>query len=122
MTTVSILPIASVSGEKSYRAIAGNKYGVGKTAGQALDGLTAQLGESGFTALLVIQDFNPDQFFSDDQQKRLSELMSLWRLARDRGEMLLPEQQLELDSLVDAELRAATARTAALMQSHSFRY
>lgn len=122
MTTVSILPIASVNGEKSYRAIAGNKYSVGKTAGQALDRLTTQLGESGFTALLVIQNFNPDQFFGDDQQKRLSELMDLWRLARDRGEILLPEQQIELDSLVDAELGAATARTAALMQSHSFSY
>jgi hypothetical protein len=41
MTTVSILPISGVSGEKSYRAIAGEKQCVGKTAGQALDGLSA---------------------------------------------------------------------------------
>ena len=116
MTTVSILPISSVSGEKSYRAIAGDKQWVGKTAGQALDGLTAQLGESGFSALLVIQSFHPDPFFSADQQKRLSELMDLWRVARDRGETLLLEQQAELDNLVDAELKAATARTTALIQ------
>lgn len=116
MTTVSILPISSVTGEKSYRAISGDKQWVGKTAGQALDGLTAQLGESRFSALLVIQSFHPDLFFSADQQKRLSELMDLWRVARDRGETLLLEQQAELDSLVDAELRAATARTTALIQ------
>lgn len=116
MTTVSILPISSVSGEKSYRAIAGDKQWVGKTAGQALDGLTAQLGETEFSGLLVIQSFRPDSFFSADRQKRLSELMSLWRAARDRGEALLPEQQAELDTLVDAELSAATARTTALMQ------
>jgi hypothetical protein len=116
MTTVSILPISSVSGEKSYRAIAGDKQGVGKTAGQALDGLTAQLGEDDFSALIVIKSFHPDLFFSADQQKRLSELMNLWRVARDRGETLLLEQQAELDNLVDAELRAATARTTALMQ------
>lgn len=116
MTTVSILPISSVSGEKSYRAIAGDKQWVGKTAGQALDGLTAQLGEDDFSALIVIKSFHPDLFFSADQQKRLSELMNLWRVARDRGETLLLEQQAELDNLVDAELRAATARTTALMQ------
>jgi hypothetical protein len=116
MTTVSILPISGVSGEKSYRAIAGDKQWIGKTAGQALDGLTAQLGGSGFGALLVIQSFNPDLFFSADQQNRLSELMDLWRVARDRGEALPLNQQAELDALVDAELRAATARTNTLMQ------
>lgn len=116
MTTVSILPISNASGEKSYRAIAGDKQGVGKTAGQALDGLTAQLGEADFSALLIIQNFNADLFFSADQQRRLSELMRLWRIARDRGGNLRQEQQAELDALVDAELRAATARTAALMQ------
>ena len=119
MTTVSILPISSVSGEKAYRAISGDKQWVGKTAGQALDGLTAQLGEIDFSALLVIQNFNADLFFNADQQKRLSELMSLWRVARDLGETLLLDQQAELDTLVDAELRAATARTAALMQQIS---
>ncbi|MDI9637767.1 hypothetical protein QM565_18725 [Geitlerinema splendidum] len=42
--------------------------------------------------------------------------MDLWRTARDRGESFPPEQQAELDSLVKAELKAATARTAALVQ------
>lgn len=110
MTTVSILPISDTNGAKSYRAIAGNKHSVGKTAGQALDALTAQLGEIEFSALLFIQNFHPDPFFSAEQQKRLSELMSLWRLARDRGQELPAEQQTELDKLVEAELKAATAR------------
>jgi hypothetical protein len=48
MTTVAIVPI-SVNGEKSYRAIAGDKHSVGKTAGQALDALTAQLDEIEFS-------------------------------------------------------------------------
>jgi hypothetical protein len=43
-----------------------------------------------------MKSFFPDQFFSAKQQKRLSELMSLWRSARDLGEELSPEQQLEL--------------------------
>jgi hypothetical protein len=119
MTTVAILPISDPGGEKSYRAIAGDKQSVGKTAGQALDALTAQLGETEFSALLVIQSFHPDSFFTAEQQERLSELMSLWRLARDQGQALPPERQAELDTLVEAELRAATARTAVLMQSGS---
>ncbi|XWK89547.1 MAG: hypothetical protein U7127_05655 [Phormidium sp.] len=119
MTTVSILPISDSNGDKCYRAIAGNKHSVGKTAGQALDALTAQLGEMEFSALLFIQSFHPDPFFSAEQQKRLSELMSLWRLARDRGQELPAEQQTELDKLVEAELKAATARSVALMQQEN---
>lgn len=116
MTKVTILPVTDTSGERSYRAIAGDKQSVGKTAGQALDALIIQLGETEFSALLVIQSFRPDQFFNAAQQKRLSELMELWRDARDRGRLLAPEQQAELDRLVEAELAAATARTTALMQ------
>ena len=119
MTTVAILPICDPSGEKSYRAIAGDKHSVGKTAGQALDALTAQLGETEYRALLVIQSFRPDSFFNAKQQERLSELMSLWRLARDQGQPLPPEQQAELDALVEAELRAATARTAEYLEINS---
>ncbi|MFH7245501.1 MAG: hypothetical protein ACHWZW_21920 [Spirulina sp.] len=116
MTTVAILPISNPNGEKAYRAVAGDKYSVGKTAGQALDALTAQLDEVEFSALLVIQSFRPDSFFSAEQQERLSELMNLWRSARDQGQELPPEQQAELDNLVEIELQAATTRTSALMQ------
>ncbi|NJP08461.1 MAG: hypothetical protein HC866_02445 [Leptolyngbyaceae cyanobacterium RU_5_1] len=63
MATVAIVPISNASGEKSYRAIASDKQSVGKTAGQALDALTAQLGETEFSTLLVIQSFRPDPFF-----------------------------------------------------------
>ncbi len=116
MTTVAILPISSINGEKSYRAIAGDKQSTGKTAGQALDSLTTQLGETDFSGMLIIQSFQPDSFFSTEQQKRLSELMNHWRIARDRGQELPSEQQTELDNLVEAELKAATNRTKLLMQ------
>ncbi|WP_445247256.1 hypothetical protein [Microcoleus sp. OTE_8_concoct_300] len=116
MTTVAILPVLNTNGEKSYRAIAGDRQSVGKTAGQALDALTALLGETDFSALIVIQSFNPDEFFTVQQQKRLSELMNLWRTARDRGQSLSPKQQAELESLVEIELQAATVRTGVLVQ------
>ena len=116
MATVSILPISDPKGEKSYRALAGDKHSEGKTAGQALDALTAQLGEIEFSAIVLIQSFQPDSFFGAKQQKRLSELMDLWRLTRDQGQELPTNQQQELDQLVEAELKAATARTI-LIQS-----
>jgi hypothetical protein len=116
MTTVAILPISDASGERIYRAVAGDKQSTGKTAGEALDALTAQLEGNEFSTLLIIQSFRPDWFFSTEQQQRLSDLMNLWRTARDQGQTLPPEQQAELDSLVEAELKAATARTAALVQ------
>jgi hypothetical protein len=116
MTTVAISPVSDANGEKIYRAVAGDKQSTGKTAGEALDALTAQLEGDEFSTLLIIQSFRPDWFFSAFQQQRLSELMNLWRTARDEGQSLSPEQQAELDSLVEAELKAATARTAALVQ------
>ena len=119
MTTVAILPVFNASGEKSYRAVAGDRESVGQTAGQALDALTALLGEINFSALIVIQSFNPDEFFTVQQQKRLSELMNLWRTARDRGQTLSSTQQAELQSLVEVELKAATLRTSALVQQLS---
>lgn len=116
MPTVAILPISDSSGERAYRAVAGDKHSTGKTPGQALDALTAQLGQAEFSALLLIQNFCPDSFFNAEQQGRLAALMDLWRAARNQGQDLPPDQQAELDALVEAELRAATARTAALMQ------
>jgi hypothetical protein len=116
MTTVAILPVSDASGERIYRAVAGDKQSTGKTAGEALDALTAQLESDEFSTLLIIQSFRPDWFFSTEQQQRLSKLMNLWRTARDQGQSLPLEQQAELDSLVEAELKAATARTAALVQ------
>ncbi|BAZ08953.1 hypothetical protein NIES4071_07590 [Calothrix sp. NIES-4071] len=119
MTTVAIQPIQDESGKRYYRAVAGNKQSVGKTAGQALDALTTQLGETEFNGVLLLQSFRPDQFFNIEQQKRLSQLMELWREARDKGESLPEELQAELDSLVEAELNAATNRTVFLMQQQS---
>lgn len=116
MTPVAILPISDAQGERSYRAITGDKQSVGKTAGQALDALTAQLDQGEFTGLLLLQSFQPDLFFTTAQQERLSELMNLWRAARDQEQGFPTELQSELDQLVEAELRAATARTASLLQ------
>lgn len=116
MNTVAILPIAAPNGETSYQATSGNTQSIGKTAGQALDALVAQLDEPGFNGLLVIQSFRPDTLFTEAQQSRLAALMTLWHNARDQGQDLPSEQQNELDQLVELELNAATARTTALVE------
>ena len=63
--------------------------------------------------LVIVQSHRPDQFFTAQQQRRLSELMARWRAARDAGDSLPPAEQAELDALVDAEVRASGQRAAA---------
>ena len=116
MTTVAILPEPTDSGQVAYRAIAGKRQSIGKTAGEALDALTASLPENDAGTLVIVQHQYPDHFFTAEQQARLRELMLRWRTVRDAGTSLSPSEQAELDALADAELKAASQRTAALLQ------
>lgn len=119
MTTVAIQPILDVLEQRSYRAVAGDKQFIGKTAALALDALTTQLGEMEFRAILMLQSFRPDQFFGIEQQKRLSELMELWRKACDEEKSFPAGLQAELESLVKSELNATAERAKFLMQQQS---
>jgi hypothetical protein len=56
----------------------------------------------------------PDAPFTEAQQQRLAELMARWRAARDAGTALPLQDQADLAALVEAEPRAAAARSAAL--------
>jgi len=116
MTTIAIVPDNSHHSTARFRAVAGEAQSVGATVGQALDALRAQLGESEQTTLVVVQPMRPDELFTAAQRQRLAELMDHWRAARDAGTALSPEEQAELDALVEAELRAATDRSAALVR------
>ena len=116
MTTISILPENPGGPATAYRAIAGSVESVGRTAGEALDGVMAQLDATATGTLAVVQQLQPDEFFTAQQQRRLGELMDSWRQARDTGGSLSLELQSELASLVDAEVRAAGARATALLR------
>src|SRR4051812_17221803 len=116
MTRVAIVPEETESGQVSYRAIAGRKQSVGKTAGEALDALTSSLGNEEAGTLVVVQHQRPDQYFTAEQQKRMNELMVRWRAARDAGGALAATEQAELDALVAAEVRAANDRAAAMLR------
>jgi hypothetical protein len=113
MTTVAILPVETVGGITVYQAVAGRRMAEGKTAGQALDALTAQYPEVERDSLLVVQQLRPDAYFSADQQSRLQSLLERWRNVREQGHELSPDEQAELESLVDAEVEASGRRAAA---------
>jgi hypothetical protein len=115
MTTIAIVP-ESVGPPQRYRAVAGNKQSVGKTAGEALDALTAQLDEAERGTLVVVQSFRPDAFFTAPQRQRLEELWGRWRAAREAGKALAPEEQAELEALVQAEVQGSAERAQALLQ------
>jgi hypothetical protein len=114
MTKVAILPIPSEQGVLSYRAIAGEKYAQGQTAGEALDALTAQLSADEASTLIIVQSLRPDRFFTAAQQQRLDALMARWRTLREQGTPLPTDEQTELEALIEAELQASAARAAAL--------
>lgn len=115
MTKVAILQEPTNDGGLAYRAISGTKQSVGKTAGEALDALTAELPSEETGTLVVIQHGRPDRFFNAEQQSRLRELMKRWNDRRNAGSRLSSADQAELDTLIAAELRGAEARAAALL-------
>jgi hypothetical protein len=114
MTSIAILPVPGKQGEVAFEAVAGAQRSEGRTAGEALDALTAQLRQDDGSTLILLQHQRPDAFFAVAQQLRLRELMERWRAARDRGESLPAGEQAELDALVATELAAAGERAAAL--------
>lgn len=105
MTTITILPE-----EKKFRAVSGNRESFGRTAGEALDALTAQLDEKEGGTLVVIQNRRADKFFNSSQQKRLTELM-----AKRKAQLLSVDEETELENLVEAELEGAKRRAEEML-------
>jgi hypothetical protein len=108
MTTITITP----ERPDIFRAITGDKESIGRTAGEALDALTSQLGDDENGTLVVIQNHRADRFFSAGQQSRLLELTE-----RDRTGSLSVEEREELESLIQLELDAARQRAEAMLNA-----
>lgn len=113
MTTVLIVP--ETQNGKGFRAVAGEKESFGQTMGEALDALAATLDES-HDQVVLLQDFRPDEFFTEDQQRRLSFLMTRWRAARDAGQEFSAIEQNELEYLIETELAGSAKRAERLME------
>ena len=116
MTTITILPEAVGKDGVIYRAISGSRISEGKSAGEALDALATQLSEEETGTLVIVQNLRPDRFFTAQQKERLEELMRQWRSARSANDTLPAEEQIELEQLIEAELKAATSRARGASQ------
>lgn len=105
----------------TYRAVRGRQQAEGKTAGQALDSLEKILISAGESAnsLIILQRFQADAFFTEDQQQRLQELMSQFHDTLANDGTLSPDERRELEQLVDTEWIAAIARTANMVAQTS---
>ena len=109
--TVTVFPEAPTRD----RLCATGREVVGATLGSALDALVAGGGMEGATSVIVLRHATPDQFFTAEQQERLTALMARWREARDSGGGLPDAEQAELEALVRHEQAAMLARTRALV-------
>ena len=108
MRTVVVLP--TNQNGKHFRAISGEKESYGETVGEALDAMTEELELKNRNAVVLIQDFSPDEFFTEAQQLRLGELMEKWRNARDECGIWSAEEQEELERLIEIELEGSGKR------------
>jgi hypothetical protein len=114
MTKIDLVQGAVSGDEMAFHAITAHHQAMGRTPGQALDALTAQLPAEEIDTLIIVRSLHPDRFFTETQRQRLEQLMAFWRSARDAGTALPADEQSELESLIDAEVRAAAQRAAAL--------
>ena len=116
MCKVMIHQIRSEDSVVVFRATAGQKQATGRTAGQALDALIAQLPAVDVDTVVIVQSIQPDRYFTAKERERLEELVALKREALAKNSSLSPEQTTELENLVEAELQAATVRAEALSE------
>lgn len=115
MTTIAILPVPTDEGGVTYHAKAGGKRSQGRTIGEALDALTAQLPDDGADLLVVVQSLRPDRFFTAARLHHLRGLLTSWRLvawkqAGGTTPVRLSQGEVELDAVIEAEALAAANR------------
>ncbi len=82
------------------------------TIGEALDALTVQFENGDKETLFIVQRFQPDEFFTAEQQNRLAQLMQKLRQTGAENRTMNPKEKTELESLIDAELEGSAKRTA----------
>ena len=114
MTKVAVYRESVSQESMPFRAVSGRNQAMGRTAGEALDALAAQLPQEDADNLVIIRNMRPDRFFGAEQRRRLEELMVLRCEAIAANSHLTAQQEAELEQLVDDEVRAATCRATAL--------
>jgi hypothetical protein len=115
--TIEIFQETNNRKQTGYRAVRGKQQAKGKTPGQPLDSLEKLLTteENAANSLIILQRFQPDAFFTKDQQESLQLLLGQFRQALDTGEELSQEERAKLEQLVDAEWIGAIARATTIL-------
>lgn len=118
MATLEILQESAQAGRTRYRARWGNRQVAAETPGKALDALYAMRdqGEGNQTTVILLHHFGPDRFFGEAEQTRLGDLMDEFHDSLRSAESLSAAEQAELESLVEAELRASAHRATTLAE------
>ena len=111
MGAITILPTRYP--EASFEAAQGELSAKGRTAGEALDALTALLGTSA-THVVIVQSQRPDRFFGAAERARLQILMQRFQATQAPGTSLNGAEREELESLINAELEASAAHAQEL--------
>lgn len=117
MRKITIVGMDDGTNHGSFRAYTNHCEGTGETAGQALDNLAKKMGPTKDMMVIVVQSTEPDEFFSQADQKRLRELMDAHQVAVNTGTELSEPLRTEMHTLIDKELIGATRRTEALMKA-----
>ncbi len=119
MTTIEIVQELDEPNMPLYRAMYGRQQAHGTTPGEALDSLERVLAASDVGnssgLRIIVQRFGPDDFFSAAQQGRLRALMDRFHAAQAQGTTLSPNEQAELEQLVEEEWEAAIARSETIL-------
>jgi hypothetical protein len=94
------------------KAVRGGQEAVGRTRGEALDAIAAQLNLTEDEEMYFVAEMKPDEFFTAQQIERLCQL-------RDKLEngTLTESEDAEFTALVEAELLASGKRVASLMNA-----
>ncbi len=93
-----------------FRAEFDEKESYGQTIGRAIDALNEKFENFDNKTLYILQKFQPDEFFTAEQRKRMSELTGKLRLAQEKKAEFSLEEKIELEDLVAAELEGSGNR------------
>ena len=75
MSAITIHREETKGSPRQFRAIAGRRQSVGRTAGEALDALNAEIGEDESASIVFVQQMASDPFFSEEQHLRMQDLL-----------------------------------------------
>jgi hypothetical protein len=114
MTQVTLIHDAADPETMPYRAVAGKIQAMGRTAGEAIDALTARMEPENAQTLVIVRNLSGDRYFTDEQRQRMERLISQHKRSLEGHAAWTRDDEAELIRLVDAELKAATERAEAL--------